>query len=221
MQEKQIIHALLRGDAARDIARWVRPPVTHVTVWRYFLKLVKPTMANAEGLVGILPPGVVNAPVENKAVTTPSNGPSNTVTRSNKNPPTSNAVTQMTTDAILGAPLLAIRENRIAAQEDRHKRLQMVMHERARSMPEVPGGKSGLLTRDGKGIYKVDGTLLAEFREHEKQIATELGQWQENVQGNVSIQIVVPPAGSGAVPRISYVSDDAIESEEIGLIQQP
>jgi hypothetical protein len=50
---------------------------------------------------------------------------------------------------------------------------------------ETAGGKTGLLCRDVKGkdasqeIFKVDIGLLAELRQHEKQAAQELGQWNE------------------------------------------
>lgn len=60
-------------------------------------------------------------------------------------------------------------------------------------MPDVPGGKTGLLVREIKSIgagpnsreveeYKVDTGLLKELREHERQAAIELGQWQESGQ---------------------------------------
>ena len=51
-------------------------------------------------------------------------------------------------------------------------------------MADVPGGEAtGLLVRDYKGkdataeVYKVDTALLAELRNHERQAAQELGQW--------------------------------------------
>ncbi len=234
-QEELVIKALMDGQSSRQIAEWTRPPVSHLTIWRYRELVLKPTMLNAQLLTSILPP-TINRPhgnaqpallevIEKQLVSESGNSGKQRETvgkqeqAGKREGEVNHQVRQLAIQAITGAPALQIRENRIAAQQDRHRRLQMVMDARAKNMAEVPGGESGILTRDGKGIYKVDGTLLAEFREHEKQIAVELGQWQENTQGNVSIQIVVPPAGSGAVPRISYVSDDAIESEEIGLIQ--
>jgi hypothetical protein len=110
-------------------------------------------------------------------------------------------VKQATREAILAAPVLSVRANRIAALEDRHRRLQMIVDERGAEMAgETPGGASGLLCRDYKGknadtaVYKVDTGLLSEFREHEKQVAVELGQWQEAQAPSVAIQIVMPTA---------------------------
>ena len=79
--------------------------------------------------------------------------------------------------------------------------MRMIIDERAVEMAgETAGGASGLLCRDYKGkdadraIYKVDTGLLTEMREHEKQAAQELGQWQEGTGTQIAIQIVVPAA---------------------------
>jgi hypothetical protein len=51
-----------------------------------------------------------------------------------------------------------------------------------------PDGTTGLLVSSYKGkdadqpVYKVDTSLLAELRAHEKQAAEELGQWTENLE---------------------------------------
>jgi hypothetical protein len=119
-------------------------------------------------------------------------------------------------------PILAVRDNRLAAQQDRHNRMRLVMEERAADMAEVPGGKSGLLVRQIKQIgngdsareveeYKLDAGLLSEFREHEKQIAQELGQWQEGTSGPaVAIQIVCPAGVSTAQPSITATDDGCV-----------
>lgn len=87
---------------------------------------------------------------------------------------------------------IAHRQNRIDAQNDRHRRLQQIVEERAAD-PEhagVPGWKTGLLVHTRKQIgggeyaqlvdeYQVDTGLLKEFREHEKLTAAELGQTTE------------------------------------------
>lgn len=98
-------------------------------------------------------------------------------------------------------PILAVREKRLQEQQDRHNRLKLVMQERAEDMADVPGGKSGLLVRQIKQIgngenareveeYKLDDGLLSEFREHEKMIAIELGQWQEQAGGPASMTVI-------------------------------
>lgn len=64
-------------------------------------------------------------------------------------------------------------------------------------MQGVPGGTTGLLVHQLKGIgkgddyqvvdeYAVDTGLLREMRELEKQVATELGQWTEKVESKVT-----------------------------------
>ena len=58
---------------------------------------------------------------------------------------------------------------------------------------DVAGGRTGLIVHNVKGVgkgddfklidvYEVDTSLLKEMREHEKQAAIEVGQWQEKVQ---------------------------------------
>jgi hypothetical protein len=79
---------------------------------------------------------------------------------------------------------------RVQALTDRWERMLRIIKERSESpeMANVPGGKTGLLVRNvkavGKGddfqlieLYEVDAALLKELREHEKQVAHELGQW--------------------------------------------
>lgn len=83
---------------------------------------------------------------------------------------------------------VAIVEQRLKALDDRWRRLQKVIKERGDDMQGIPGGSTGLLVRKIKSIgvgpnakeveeYAVDTGLLNELREHEKQVAQELGQW--------------------------------------------
>lgn len=98
---------------------------------------------------------------------------------------------------------IAERQNRIDALNDRWRRMQTVIEERAEdpSLARVPGGSTGLIVHDVKGVgkgedfqlidlYGVDTGLLKEFREHEKQAAQELGQWSEKseVSGDLLIR---------------------------------
>lgn len=108
---------------------------------------------------------------------------------------------------------LAIVENRVAALNDRWKRMQAVIDARAEdeAMQTVAGGSTGLLAHSlkavGRGddfqlidVYEVDTGLLKELREHERQAAQELGQWLDKTEtrhvGNVvitSIKAIQPP----------------------------
>lgn len=87
---------------------------------------------------------------------------------------------------------IAVMENRVAALQDRWGRMKQVIAERAADpdMQDVPGGKTGLMVHQVKGVgkgedfqlidlYAVDAGLLAEMRAHEQQAARELGQWTE------------------------------------------
>jgi len=94
---------------------------------------------------------------------------------------------------------IARKHRRVAALDDRVRRLKRVIAGRAGNAAHraAPGGDTGLLARKLKMIgsgenatvveeFEVDGTLLRELREHEKQAAQELGQWVERKDLNVS-----------------------------------
>jgi len=87
---------------------------------------------------------------------------------------------------------LARRERRVAVLNDMHNRMLSVIDERAEDeeMHKVPGGSTGLVTKQLKGIgkgddfrvvevFEVDTTLVRELRATQEQIAKELGQWVE------------------------------------------
>jgi hypothetical protein len=87
---------------------------------------------------------------------------------------------------------IARRVRRVKALDARQKKMLQVIDERSTDpkMADVPGGVTGLIVHDVKGvgkgedyhevdIYSVDVPLLRELREHEKQAAMELGQWAE------------------------------------------
>jgi hypothetical protein len=88
---------------------------------------------------------------------------------------------------------IAVRERRIAALNDRHRRMSELIDARASdpAMADVPGGTTGLLVRVAKVIvrggdsqvvetFAFDAALVRELRRHEKQMAQELGQWNQN-----------------------------------------
>jgi hypothetical protein len=87
---------------------------------------------------------------------------------------------------------IARRVRRVKALDARQKKMLQVIDERSTDpkMADVPGGVTGLIVHDVKGVgkgedfhlvdlYAVDVPLLRELREHEKQAAMELGQWAE------------------------------------------
>jgi hypothetical protein len=84
------------------------------------------------------------------------------------------------------------KSHRLAALSDRWERLRWVIAERAEDpdLARVPGGRTGLLVRQQKGLgsgdnfrvvteYAVDTGLLREIRELEQQAAKECGEWEE------------------------------------------
>ena len=79
-----------------------------------------------------------------------------------------------------------VRNARIQALQWRWEKMRQVIEERGASeeYASVPGGSTGLLTKDYKGkqadtpVYKVDTALLSELRAHERQAAEELNQWK-------------------------------------------
>lgn len=79
-------------------------------------------------------------------------------------------------------------ENRVLALQDRWRRMKRIIEERAADpkMQNIPGGKTGLLVHNVKGVgdciidlYEVDTGLLSAMCQHEKQAAQELGQWED------------------------------------------
>lgn len=104
---------------------------------------------------------------------------------------------------------LAILERRVAQMDDRWKRMQQVIQERAESSEhsQFAGGATGLLAIQHKSIAEeivkeaaVDTGLLKEMRELEKQASQELGQWAENT-------VVEHRDGSGIVDAIQRKLD--------------
>lgn len=103
---------------------------------------------------------------------------------------------------------IAIHQNRVDELAERHKLLKRIAAERATAdgMAGVPGGSTGFVIRrlktvkhtydadpddeDSRPIVQrvevweeeVDTGLLRELREHEKQIAQELGEWSEKAE---------------------------------------
>ena len=90
---------------------------------------------------------------------------------------------------------LARREKRVTVLVQMHDKLLQIVEERAAdpALQAIPGGKTGLVTRQMKGIgkgkefrlveqYQADTRLVKELRGVEEQIARELGQWQERIE---------------------------------------
>jgi hypothetical protein len=200
-----ITEAILRGESLSAIRRWANPQPALSSLCHFKNAVLAPAMAHAEELKAVLPASVKAAhgisPNRPKQQPECRQQPEGTALKDVQ-------AVQIIKDAITSAPLIAIREKRIEELDDRRRRMKLIIEERAAEMAgECPGGASGLLARDYKGkdadrtIYKVDTGLLSELREHEKQAAQELGQWQDSAGPQVAIQIVYPSAPGPAVAR--------------------
>ncbi len=104
-------------------------------------------------------------------------------------------------------------ERRVASLNARWLKLHQIVEERANdpTMMKAPGGSTGLLTHTLKTVgagpaamvvdeFAVDGTLLKELREVEKQASIELKQWTEKTDvtsggAPVSVRIYLPDNG--------------------------
>lgn len=119
--------------------------------------------------------------------------------------------------AVTGIALLG---NRVAALNERWERMKLVIKERAadEAMKAVPGGKTGLLAHNVKGIgkgedfqlidiYEVDTGILKELREHERQAAQELGQWLQKTETTHTGAVVIRTI-TAVQPALPAVSDD-------------
>lgn len=185
-QLRKIIDAIVDGQSCREIEAWTRPRVSRATINRFARETVMATLDKA------------------KTVVVANNDENQPVTGERSHDET---VRRVTTEVIVSAPILASRNNRLAAIQDRHNRMMTIVKERADEMKdEVAGGASGFLVRDYKGkdadraVYKFDAALAGELREHEKHMAIELGEWQETPAAQFAIQIVMPTVQAPADP---------------------
>ncbi|MEN6537690.1 MAG: hypothetical protein ABFD89_28820 [Bryobacteraceae bacterium] len=198
-QVRAITEAILKGETLASVRKWATPRPSIAALSHFKCRVLAPAMQQAEALKAVMPESIKRAqgisPMHQPdGCKQPDCAPNNDV-----------QVAQVVTDAIAAAPLIAVREKRIEELEDRRRRMRLIIEERGVEMAgECAGGASGLLARDYKGkdattpVYKVDTGLLSELREHEKQAAQELGQWQDSAGPQVAIQIVYPSSpGAG------------------------
>ena len=243
-QLEKILECAIAGQSARHISTWAIPRVAHNTLSRFLKARLAPALAQADAYLSVAPPPAPNPgntgkgknQLKNQQVTKEEfDALAEDFPAMEQSMDQQKQVERLAIDALVATPVLQIRENRIKAKLDRHRRMQMVIDARAEAHANVPGGKSGLLVRDFKGeneVYKFDAALVAAMTEEEKAIAIELGQWQENAGGSVSIQIVSPAVSINAMPRVVFAQDDhglieaaVIEDDDpiasIGVIQRP
>ncbi len=126
-KRRRVIDAMLARRPTREIAKMAG--VSHVAVADYIREVLKPSLAQAEK---------IRAANEMQAESLQAVQEMATLTR----------------EVVNAGPVIAIRDDRLAALDDRRRRLHQVMEERAAdpSMADVPGGKTGLLVRTYKSL---------------------------------------------------------------------
>jgi hypothetical protein len=123
---------------------------------------------------------------------------------------------------------IALRTKRVAALNDRWRRMQQVIDQRAEDpeMADVVGGETGLLVHTIKMIgggrdattvdeYAVDVGLLKELRAHEEQAAKELGQWVEKTRGELS----GPNGGPIEIKPVASLTDEELDERIEAALQ--
>jgi transposase-like protein len=105
---------------------------------------------------------------------------------------------------------VADRVVRVRALNSRWRRMNRVIEQRAAApeLQDVPGGDTGLIVHNVKGVgkgddfqlidlYEVDTGLLSELRNTEKQAAQEVGQWLDKLD----------MTSDGQAVAVHYVND--------------
>lgn len=94
---------------------------------------------------------------------------------------------------------IAQRARRIAALDDRRRRLENLIYARAEAYADAAGGDTGLIVEQIKATggreggyeseYVFDAAVVRELRAHEEQAAKELGQWVEKQDHSGEIMV--------------------------------
>lgn len=124
---------------------------------------------------------------------------------------------------------IAVREHRIAAANRRHALLEQMRAERADdpNLVRLPGGSTGLVVitdwkKIGGGpeeeptivpVHGLDASMLKEFRELEKQVAMDTGQWTEKRELSGPGGTALPAMIEASIVKI-YGRDESAEPPE-------
>ena len=98
--------------------------------------------------------------------------------------------------------------------------VDLLLQQRGAGMADVPGGASGLLFRDSRGVARIDSglvSLLAELRAHEQQAAQELSQWQTKTVHEERKTLDATPA---AVALATILTLEQLEELERKMLAQ-
>ena len=245
-QKAKIIDLILSGMATRTIGSSVVPPIPHSAVQRYKTSIIKPMVQRAAVSERILTevPGLKDKPMDFSGLPPAVQAVQKAIQDA---PALHIRENRIKAKADRWRRVQMIVDGRAADMslcanckkpKDIHPWEDDIHPERrCDTFVAVPGGESGFLARDFKGagenlqeVYKFDDALFKSFGDIEKDIAIELGQWQENAgSGSVSIQIVCPTQ-PGEQPKITFAQDETLTleasaeevggMEDIGLLQR-
>ena len=98
--------------------------------------------------------------------------------------------------------------------------VDLLLQQRGAGMTDVPGGASGLLFRDSRGVVRVDSglvSMLGELRAHEQQAAQELSRWQTR---SVVEERKVLNATPAAVALSMILTAEQLEELEAKMLAQ-
>lgn len=110
---------------------------------------------------------------------------------------------------------IAVREQRIRAQNARWNKLQKIIKERGKDQKHrgVPGWNTGLLTHDIKSVgtgdsmvvvdlYQVDTGLLKAMLDLEKQTPQDMGEWNEKSEPSIAPATPIDPELAMSILRL-------------------
>lgn len=205
-QKDLIVKRIIEGLPSRKVVSGIMPAVSHSTVQRYKVNIIKPIIARAAETDRI----VLGDQTEIKRPI-PLSDDTN--------------VRQTAIQAIKDAPVVSIWREKVNSLIGRTERT-LDKAEAAVRMQRDEDGNEVFAAPD----LAVMAPLINASWKGLEILGRATGELEPQGGTGISIQIVLPRSGSGeqAEPRISYASADAIEAEaegdaviKIGLLQKP
>jgi hypothetical protein len=197
-EKQKIIDGILSGRSVRDIARSVNPPIEFNAIQRYKARIVRPILGRAEETERLL--GELKA-------TPPSTLP----------PQPSPVALQKAATAIQDAPRLSVFRDRLEKLWQRTDRTL----DKAESAVRVGKDEAGNPVFGAQDLTPI-GPLLAQAHKNVELLARATGELELVGGPSLSIQIICPSAPADAMPRVTFMSNDASDAEgeeQIGLLQ--
>jgi hypothetical protein len=132
--------------------------------------------------------------------------------------PRKEQVEHLATQALLGAPALSMFRQRL---EKLHACADRAL-DRAETSVRVVKDERGRLVAVGADLSPI-APLLNQAHKNLEMLGRATGELELVGGPSLSIQIICPSAPADAMPRVTFMSDDAIDAEgeeQIGLLQR-